>query len=57
MDNLPNCLYERFMNGKHVVCLRDGDFNGVWTDMGIESTYMKVGKGNALLNILQKTNT
>ena len=49
MENLPNSLYDKFMRGEHIVRLRDGDFNGIWTDMGIESTYMKVGKGDYLL--------
>jgi len=47
MENLPDSLYEKFMNGEHIVRLRDSDFNGIWTDMAIESTYMKVGKGDS----------
>ena len=33
------------MNGEHVVCIQNGLFNGIWSDMAIESSYMKVGKG------------
>ena len=29
MEKLPNCLHEKFMNGEHIVRLRDGDFNGI----------------------------
>ena len=39
IEKLPNCLHEKFMNGEHIVRLRDGDFNGIWTDMGIELTW------------------
>ena len=49
MKNLPNSLYDKFMRGEHIVRLQNGDFNGIWTDMGVESDYMKVGKGDSLL--------
>ena len=49
MENLSNSLYDKFMRGEHIVRLRDGDFNSIWSDMGFESTYMKVGKGDSLL--------
>ena len=45
MEKLPNSLMDKFIRGEHVVYLKDGLFNGVWSDMAIESTYMKVGKG------------
>ena len=34
-----------YLRGEHVVYLKDGLFNGVWSDMAIESTYTEVGKG------------
>ena len=38
IEKLPNCLHEKFMNGEPIVRPRDGDFNGIWNDMRIEST-------------------
>jgi len=29
IEKLPNCLHGKFMNGEHIVRLRDGDFNGI----------------------------
>ena len=45
MEKLPNSLLYKFMNGEHVVHLKDGLPIGIWSDMGIETTYMKFGKG------------
>ena len=35
------------MKGEHVIHLSKGLWNGIWTDMEIETTYMKIGKGPA----------
>ena len=45
MEKLPGSLMTRFLDGEHVVRVKDGLFNGIWSDMAIETTYMKVGKG------------
>ena len=45
MEKLPTSLLDPFMKGQHVIRLQDGRWNGIWTDMSIESTYMKIGKG------------
>ena len=45
MEKLPDCLINKFLNGEHVVHIKEGLFNGIWSDMAIETTYMKVGKG------------
>ena len=45
MENLPDSVLNKFMKGQHVVHLQDGFWNGIWSDMAIESTYMKIGKG------------
>ena len=56
MEKLPNDLMNKLMKEKHVmeghggqhaVHIKDGIFNGIWSDMAIETTYMKVGKGPA----------
>ena len=45
MEKLPNSLLYKFMNGEHVVHLKDGLFIRIWSDMAIETTSMKFGKG------------
>ena len=45
MQNLPPDLFPQFMKGEHVSRMREGVWNGVWTDQLIESTYMRFGKG------------
>ena len=47
MEKLPNSLLDPFMKGEHVIRLSKGLWNAIWTDMGIETTYMKIGKGPA----------
>ena len=45
IEKLPNALVYPFMRGEHVVYLQEGWWNGIWSDMSIESTYMKMGNG------------
>ena len=45
MENLPVGLLVGFLNGEHVIHLQKGWWNGIWTDMAIETSYMKLGKG------------
>ena len=47
MEKLPEYLVKKFMNGEHMVRIQNGLFNGIWSGMAIESSYMKVGKGPA----------
>ena len=49
MQRMPTELLKQFMKGEHVVRLKEGRFNGIWSDMAIESTYMKVGKGKYII--------
>ena len=44
MEKLPDCLINTFLNGEHLVHLKEGLSNGIWSDMAIETTYVKVGK-------------
>ena len=37
------------MNGNHVIRIKDGLFNGIGSDMAIETTYIKVGKGKLIM--------
>jgi len=45
MERLPDSVYEHFMKGHHTIHLRAGLWNGIWSDMGIETTWMKKGHG------------
>ena len=45
VEKLPKSLLDPVMKGEHVIHLLEGFWNGIWTDMSIESTYMKIGKG------------
>ena len=43
MERLPPEVLKSFLNGKHV--MRHGYCNSIWSDMFIETTFMKYGKG------------
>ena len=45
MERLPESVHDEFMKGHHTIHLRAGLWNGIWTDMGIETTSMKMGHG------------
>lgn len=44
MEKLPNSLLNKLMNGEHVVHLMYLLSNEIWSDMAIETTYMKFEK-------------
>ena len=55
---MPPDLLERFMKGEHVTRHTPGVWNGMWTDMMIETTFMRYGKGpNGIIGITLKPNT
>ena len=41
MDRLPDNLLQKFLNGKHVMRHNPGIWNAIWSDMFIESTFMR----------------
>lgn len=45
MQGLPPNVSEHFMAGEHVMRHQDGLWNGLWSDMFIETTYMRYGHG------------
>ena len=45
MQRLPAKLLERFLKGEHVMRHKPGIWNGIWSDMYIETTFMRYGKG------------
>ena len=50
IEKMPTNLLNRFMNGEHVIRIIDGLFSRIWSDMVIETTHMKVGKGKLVIN-------
>ena len=55
MEALPEDVQYHFMKGEHTVQLSDAVWAGVWSDMAIEVSYMRFGKGVAGI-IGQSTN-
>ena len=43
-ETLSDKLLERFLKGEHVTHHIQGIWNGIWSDMMIESTFMRYGK-------------
>ena len=39
-DKLNPSLLDRFMKGDHVIHFSKGYWKGIWSDMGIKSTYI-----------------
>ena len=44
MEKLPNETLESFMKGEHVTLHKRRIWNPIWSNMMIETTYMKLGK-------------
>jgi hypothetical protein len=45
MQRLHPAVLKQFMEGEHVMHHQDGLWNGIWSDLFIETTYMRYGKG------------
>ena len=45
MHKLPGNILDAFMIGEHVMCHQDALWNGIWSNMMIETTYMRYDKG------------
>ena len=43
MELLPKSVVSKFLNGEHVRRHEKGIWNGIWSDMFIESTFMRYG--------------
>ena len=48
IEKMPTNLLNKFINGEHVIRIKDRLFNGIWSDMAIETSCMKVGKGKLI---------
>ena len=46
MSRLPPTILEQVLNGQHVLRHREGIWNGIWSDMMIETSYKKCRKGS-----------
>ena len=43
MEHLSDDLLPEFLNGKHVMRHNRGIWNAIWSDMSVESTFMRYG--------------
>ena len=58
MERLPENVLKRFLNGEHVMRHNPGVWNGIWSDMFIETTFMRYGKGpGGLVGVTLKPST
>ena len=52
MEKLPKEILTHFLKGEHVMCHKPGIWNAIWSDMYIESTFMRYGHGpNGIVGI------
>lgn len=47
IEAMPEKLEEQFLKGQHTMHHKPGIFNGIWSDMAIETTYMRYGHGHS----------
>ena len=58
MERLPNDVLDEFLQGHHVMRHNAGLWNGIWSDMFIESTFMRYGHGpGGIIGITLKPST
>ena len=58
MAKLPSPVLKEFLKGNHVMRHRQGIWNGTWSDMFIESTFMRYGHGpGGIIGITLSPNT
>lgn len=58
MEKMPVSVMKNFLNGDHVMRHRPGLWNGIWSDMWIETTFMRFGHGlNGIIGITLKPET
>ena len=58
MQAVPDDVIKKFVNGEHTMHHEAGLFNGIWSDMAIETTYMRYGHGrNGIIRITLKQDT
>ncbi len=58
METLPPNILKHFLNGEHVMRHVPGIWNGLWSDMYIETTFMRYGHGQGgIIGITLKPET
>lgn len=58
MQSLPESVLQKFQNGEHTMHHQAGHWNGIWSDMYIESTFMRYGHGKGgIIGITLKLET
>ena len=58
MEALPDEVLARFMKGEHVMRHQRGLWNGIWSDMYIETTFIRYGHApGGILGITLKPET
>lgn len=58
MAAMPENVCQHFMMGEHTMHHNSGVFNGIWSDMAIETTYMRYGHGQSgIIGITLKPET
>ena len=58
MERPPENVLKRFLNGEHVMRHNPGVWNGIWSGMFIETTFMRYGKGpGGLVGVTLKPST
>ena len=58
MSRSPPTILDQFLKGKHVLRHTEGIWNGIWSDMMTENSYMKFGKGrNGIIGKTTKPRT
>ena len=58
MEHLPDEVMKQFMQGQHVMRHKPGIWNAIWSDMYIESTFMRYGHGpGGIIGITLKPST
>ena len=58
MHRLPDDVLEKFLKGEHVMRHNPGLWNGIWSAMFIETTFMRYGKGpGGIVGVMLKAST
>ena len=47
MEAMPEVVRQHFVKGEHTTHHNAGLFNGIWSDMAIETTFMRYGHGHS----------
>ena len=46
-EAMPEVVRQHFVNGEHTMHLNAGLFNDIWSDMAIQTTFMRYGHGQS----------